>query len=101
MNINLLYLYRDAANYKRHESVTLSNSSNLSLATIDEKIRTSLIEGEWFYANKWGLPDLHFDKWDGEIDHEWHEYGYVEETKDADVAEDITSFLERIREMKS
>ena len=101
MNIQLCYLYRDGANYKTHDAVTFSNTGNLSLQHIKDTISKSLIDGSWFYASKWQLPDLHFEDWDEEIDHNWHEFDSIEETDDTEVKEDITVFLKRIKSIKA
>jgi hypothetical protein len=47
-----------------------------------ELINSKLIDGTWFYANKWGLPDLHFTdyKYDPSIDVDWHEFENIELT---------------------
>ena len=82
MNIRFNYLYRDASNYKKHNAEVFSNKANIPIAEIDTIIRSVLIDGEWFYNEKWGLPDLHFNNWDEDIDHHWHEYNCVEETAD-------------------
>ena len=101
MNIKLHYLYRDGANYKKHDWIVFSNSSGMALTQIEETIRESLVEGEWFYASKWQLPDLHFEDWDEETDHNWHEFDCIEETDDTDVKEDITVFLHRINSIEA
>lgn len=82
MNIKLSYLYRDGANYKNFNDVIFLNPSNLSLLAIEALIKEKLIDGAWFVANDWDLPDLHFKEypWDFEIDHGWHEFEGVEET---------------------
>ncbi|PQJ10118.1 hypothetical protein CJD36_015590 [Flavipsychrobacter stenotrophus] len=96
MNIKLCYLYRDGANYKRYGKVVFENTSLLPLHKIGTAIIASLIEGEWFYAKKWNLPDLHFDKWDNEIDHDYHEYSGIEETEEQPTQGDISDFLKQI-----
>ena len=96
MNIKFCYLYRDAANYKRYGEVVFSNNSGQSLQKIKAVILASLIESEFFYAEKWGLPDLHFEKWDEEIDHCYHEYNETEETDAKPSNGDIATFLELI-----
>lgn len=93
MNILLNYLYRDGANYKQYDAAIFSNVSGLSVAAIDAAIKKHLVEGEWFYANKWGLKDLHVYKWDSDIDHEWHEYESVEETEQEVTNGPIVDFL--------
>lgn len=81
-NIQFNYMYRDGANYKNHNQVVFANPERFSLEFIETKIRERLIDGEWFYVEKWHLPDLHFPKWDGEIDVLWHEFLSIEYTEE-------------------
>jgi hypothetical protein len=67
----------------------------MSIVEVEKRIKNYLIDGEWFYADKWGLADMHFEKWDNEIDHLWHEYHCLEET-DEDGQIDIEALLQRI-----
>ena len=96
-NLKLNYLYRDYANYKNWGEAIFSNPDNLSLEHIDATLRANLMDGEWFYASRWGLKDLHFDKYDDEDDHPYHTYDGVELTEEAVTeAVSITEFLERV-----
>lgn len=83
MNIKFSYLYRDASNYKKYSDVIFSNPNKISLQEIEVRVKRNLIEGCWFVAKKWNLPDLHLKEfiWDAEIDHDWHEFESVEETE--------------------
>src|SRR5690606_1346312 len=58
MMIFFNYLYRDAGNYKQHGSVVFGNPNNRRLNEVDQRIRAALIDGEFFVARHWGLPDL-------------------------------------------
>ena len=82
MNIKFCYLYRDGANYKNFNEVIFDNPDGKSREEIETVIRTSLIDETWFVADKWNLPDMHFQEysWNSEIDHEWHEFDCLEET---------------------
>ncbi len=82
-NIKFSYLYRDAGNYKNYGQVIFANPNNLSLEQVTELIKSKLIDGQWFYAKEWGMPDLHFDRWDEELDHGFHEFEGVEFTEEA------------------
>jgi hypothetical protein len=46
-------------------------------------IQSKLIDGTWFYANQWQLPNLHFVTWNNETDHSFHEFGSIEYTNEA------------------
>ena len=82
MNIKFSYLYRDGANYKYFNEVVFSNPNEIPLEKIDAIIRANLIDGCWFVAKEWNLPDMHYKEyaWDNDIDHGWHEFEFVEET---------------------
>ena len=101
-HIKLNYLYRDYANYKNYGEVIFVNPDNLGLEHMEATLRANLIDGEWFYASRWGVPDLHFDKYDDENDHACHEFESVELTDEAvvDVSATLTmtinEFLKRV-----
>ncbi|MCO5950769.1 hypothetical protein [Mucilaginibacter flavidus] len=79
-NIKFNYLYRDAGNHKNYNSLVFANPNNVDIQHLETLIKSKLIEGNWFFANEWKLPDLHFKCWDPEIDHAWHEFESVEYT---------------------
>jgi len=95
-NIKLKYLYRDYANYKNYGEAIFTNPDNLSLEDADTTLRANLMDGEWFYASRWGLKDLHFDKYDDEDDHPYHTYDGVELTEDTATDGSINDFLKRV-----
>lgn len=82
-NIKFSYLYRDGGNYKNYNSITFDNPDNIELSELENLILSKLIDGTWFYVNEWHLPDLHFNTWDSEIDHLWHEFESVEYSDEA------------------
>jgi hypothetical protein len=86
-NIKFNYLYRDAGNYKTHGYVVFTNPEGVSLQQMEERIRAKLIDGIWFYAHKWPVPDLHSQKWDDELDHTFHEFEGLEYTNQAPTIE--------------
>ncbi len=99
MNIKLSYLYRDASNYKQYNQVVFANPMELPLQQIQAIITSKLIDGSWFIAKDWNLPDLHFKEydWDDETDHHWHELESIEETTEAEIQPiSIENFLESI-----
>jgi hypothetical protein len=104
MNINFNYLYRDAGNYKQHNQVVFANPNELPIQKIKNAIAENLIDGCWFVAKNWNVPDLHFKEydWDAQIDHDWHEFECVEETSNIPTEEQsIEDFIERIKVRKS
>ncbi|HVW12303.1 MAG TPA: hypothetical protein VHB54_00680 [Mucilaginibacter sp.] len=77
-NIKFSYLYRDAGNYKTYGFVIFANPEDIELPVLETRIRSKLIDHEWFYVNDWKLPDLHFCTWDNELDHTFHEFEAIE-----------------------
>ena len=98
MNVKFNYLYRDGANYKQNNFVVFSNKGGVSNEEIEKVIRSALIDDGWFYADKWGLKDLHLYKWNNTIDHEWHEYDCIETTEETATAGDISDFIKLIQQ---
>ncbi len=99
MNVKFNYLYRDGANYKNFNSVIFKNSKNLQIGDIDASVRSKLIDGTWFFASNWKIPDMHFKEcsWDSQIDHEWHEFESVEVTmENVTEKDDIADFVDYI-----
>ncbi|WP_413670619.1 hypothetical protein ACEN9X_12165 [Mucilaginibacter sp. Mucisp86] len=93
-NIKFNYLYRDGANYKNLKSIIFNNPENITLSTVQNLIQAKLMGGEYFYANDWQVPDLHFSTWDNELDHTFHEFESVEYTDElADEGADIALFI--------
>ncbi len=97
MNIKLLYLYRDAGNYKQCGEVVYTNKNKLAVEYIRDFLRSRLIYGLWFFVSDWHLKDLHHYPFDLEIDHDYHEFDDVEETEEqptnGDIQELISSLL--------
>jgi hypothetical protein len=100
-NIKFSYLYRDGANYKNHSFVIFTNPTNVDLSELEALIHSKLIDDTWFYVDQWKLPDLHFGKWDNEIDHTWHEFGSVEHSiETANSQYSLLDFIKVIQEIK-
>lgn len=74
MNIRFSYLYRDAGNFKNFGEVVFSNPNNLSLEESSAKIKQALLDEMFFDACTVGIPELFFDDYDEELDHDWHEF---------------------------
>lgn len=96
MNIRLSYLYRDGGNYKQFNDVVYTNKANLSLTYIRETLKSYLIEEAWFYAEHWGLQDLHAFAYDKDMDHNYHELEDIEETTYPPTSADILQLIERL-----
>jgi hypothetical protein len=81
-NIKFSYLYRDASNYKNFGFLVFENFDNLHLSELQALIQSKLIDGMWFYAGQWQLPDLHFNSWCDKTDHTFHEFESIEYTNE-------------------
>ncbi|RYG04505.1 MAG: hypothetical protein EOO07_30855 [Chitinophagaceae bacterium] len=92
-NIKLSYLYRDGGNYKKFGNVVFNNPDNIEIGDLNSFIKSNLIDGMWFYADKWQLPDLHFDTWNNGLDHAFHEFEAVEYTFEFDQLFSLKSFM--------
>ena len=80
MNIKFNYLYRDSGNYKQHSHVIFSNPLNRNVSDILKIVIAHLKVDNLFPAEEWGVPDLHFEDWDDELDYAMHEFENIEET---------------------
>ncbi|MFD2144447.1 hypothetical protein [Mucilaginibacter antarcticus] len=81
-NIKLSYLYRDSANYKTHGYVVFTNPKEISLKEAESYVSSKLIDGEYFYANQWQVPDLFPATFNPSDDPTWHELESVELTNE-------------------
>jgi hypothetical protein len=57
-NIRFKYAFRDIDNYKLFGGEVFSNQQALRLSLVTEKIKSSLIDGQYFYPSDWNLPLL-------------------------------------------
>jgi hypothetical protein len=97
-NIKFNYLYRDGGNYKVYGSHVFENPENVAVIDIEEAIKRSLIDGEFFNPKEWDLVPLKFDDWNQELDHLWNEFESIELTAEESTAnKSIKRFLERIK----
>ena len=102
-NICLIYLYRDASNYKQHGEVILSNETQLTVVEILTQIHSLLSDGLFFIAQQVQLEERFFAVVN-EDDHPWHEYVQVEATTDPtfdpipESKRDITQFMKELEQ---
>ncbi len=93
-NLKFEYLYRDAGNYKQFGQLIFSNPTHLDLKTATSKIREKLIDTEFFYPAKVGVP--HFNKIDFDLNCEWYEFLQFSSTDENPTEKiDIESFIEK------
>lgn len=100
MNICFSYLYRDGANYKQYNEVIFANPSNRTLKEIESIIFTKLINGLWFVAKEWNIPNQFFKDfpYNEGIDHNWHEFDCIKITRRKKTEENtIDKFLELVK----
>jgi hypothetical protein len=83
MNVRFEYLYRDAGNYKNWGELVFSNPHKIDIDVMTLLIENALIEKSYFVASKAGIPDLHFEKYNEQLDHGWHEFHAFVATEDA------------------
>jgi len=95
-NTRLNYLYRDARNFKLFGSVVFSNPTKLSIEEIKHKIESRLIDGMYFDPDEWGVPRLHAEDFDEELDHGWCEFDGVEETTEKTTLGSVFDWLRAI-----
>jgi hypothetical protein len=99
-NIKFNYLYRDGGNYKVWGYEVFSNPDSLELAGVEEKIRQSLIDGEFFDPEYWKVKQLKHDDCVPELDHAWNEFDSLELTEEnSTINFSITAFLDVIANM--
>ena len=94
------YMYRDAGNYKTRGRGVFGNPSGATTAALETAVRRRLIDGMWFDADAWGVPDLRdHDAWDEALDHGWHEFVGVRVVEPSDGGDaqrtDLASWLSR------
>jgi len=100
-NVKLVYLYRDASNYKAWGEIIFRNPDKLSLNEIEDRLRSSFDSQELFVASQVSIPDvfLFFQDRFTEDDHFFHEFHAVEFTIEQDTDSydrTIKSFVEQV-----
>ena len=83
-NIKLIYLYRDAGNYKKWAEVVFSNPNRLALEAVTKTLRDAFLPDGLFIAHQVRLPEAFFST-EGDAnsdDHCYHEFAAVEVTLD-------------------
>ena len=98
-NIKFSYLYRDAGNYKNYGEVIFANPDEMPIVELVRLIKLKLIDGQWFYAKEWEILDLHFDNWDEDLDHGFHEFESLSLTnQETNASFPLSHFCELVRE---
>lgn len=100
MNIRFSYLYRDAGNFKNFGEAIFSNPSGLSLEVLTARVKLVLLDEMYFDAYAVRLPELFFEDYDDELDHDWHEFellAYVEANSKILATNSIEDFILRLK----
>lgn len=81
-NIKLIYLYRDAGNYKQWAEVVFPNPDRLALGAVAKALTNAFLPDGLFIAHQVRLPEAFlFNKGDATSDdHCFHEFAVVELT---------------------
>lgn len=80
-NIKFNYEYRDTGNYHKSNSVIFRNSNGIdNLVIAIKEIRECLFDNEFFYPYKLSIPQIHFEKWNPKLDHDWYRFTILEFT---------------------
>lgn len=90
------YQYRDADNYKNWGELFFDNRSNLSVDSIQEDIKKSLLDNVWFIAHQVAVPELFlFDACNVTIaDHCFHELLSIQTLFDVSSPEKVKEPIE-------
>lgn len=101
MNVGFEYLYRDAGNNKIWGFVVFTNKEDMSVARLERKLESHLIDGQFFPACPDLLPLLRFPRHDESLDHGWLEYSGMEVSAEevSDIqSRDIRGFIDQLIE---
>ena len=98
-NIKLEYLYRDAGNYKIYGNQIFPNPDNIKLEDIERRMKSVLIDGEYFDPVKWGVEPLGFQDQNEDLDHFWNEFNSVSLSNEPSTADfSITELIKKLAE---
>ncbi|CAB5160032.1 MAG: hypothetical protein F2961_06315 [Actinobacteria bacterium] len=100
MNIRFKYLYRDAGNFKNWGELVFSNPHNINVNLVKALAENVLIDQAYFIASKANVPDLHFNEYNDQLDHSWHQFHMVAQTEEAtndSLGRNIEEFIESLQ----
>ena len=101
--IRFNYLHRDSGNWKKFGCKKFSNSEQLTLIEIEQKIRKNLIYQAYFYPDQVGIKKFKFHRYLD--DYSWYEFESVEILENDNHSwkklESIGDFLVKLQRMKS
>jgi hypothetical protein len=100
MNMRFEYLYRDSGNFKNWGEIIFSNPNKMSIDELVPMAGKVLIDQSYFYATKAKVPDLHFEEYNEQLDHGWHEFHAFQVTDDIPndpYKRSVDEFIESLR----
>ena len=74
--IRFNYMHRDSGNWKKFGHKKFSNPEQLTIEEIEQKIRQTLIDQEYFYPDQVGIKKFKFHRYLD--DYSWYEFESVE-----------------------
>jgi len=93
------YLHRDSGNWKKFGSKKFSNTEQLTLEEIEQKIRENLIDQAYFFPDQVGIKKFKFHRYID--DYSWYEFDSIEVLSNIDHSdkkmESINDFLLRLK----
>lgn len=99
--IEVLYLYRDAGNYKIYDKRVLPCSGQYTIDEMERRLRDVLIDKEYFLPRALGISQLDFGYYDAELDHDWLEFiGLCRTDQEVDTDLDFFSFVDNMKRLK-
>lgn len=83
-NVKMVYLYRDASNYKAWGEIIFGNPEKLNLHEVEDRLRNIFESNELFVASQVSIPEVFLFLHDRftEDDHYYHEFHAVEFTSE-------------------
>lgn len=78
MYLRFHYLYRNAGNFNKYGYVDFIISEIPDLFFEINYIKSFLIEELYFDPKNFQIPELSFESFDRDIDHDWHEFSHLE-----------------------
>lgn len=96
-------MYRDAGNFKNWGEIVFSNPRDVPLNILSTNTKQALLDELYFDASTVGVPDLFFNDFDEDLDHEWHEFESLDlvDSTPTDLQErSIEIFLSKLIEKK-
>lgn len=98
--VKLVYMYRDASNWKQLGSVVFGTNSDTSVDALNEQLVNILDEDKFFVAHKSGVPELFPDDWNlnSPLHHGWHEASGFHEVNPTDwhPTKSIEDFMKQV-----